>query len=436
MDTSCESSGRPTHPAGFFADESDLSERFPGHDSIDFPVAVVLPAGGSGERMGLATPKQFCTVFNRPLISYTIQAFERISWIENIVVVVAKESLHLMMDIIHKFCHKKVKVLLGGSSRHRSIFNGLQAFGEMPDGKSLRKPKVVIIHDAVRPFVEEDFLLRITIAAKEQGASGAIRPLVSTVIATTSEGYIDHSLERAKYRASEMPQGFVYDIIYQAYQQCSESDFEFGTECLHLALQYCGTNAKLIEGPPALWKVTYKKDLFAAESVIKDFLSQACVITTVCAESAALAHRFQKSLGARSMQVDVISGSFGNNQPLVSKTWNFIHITANIACLAEISRTVKTLHEAGQALLYPAVLILVHFSVLPHSSLTERMGQLGAIRHLAMEAKHRNILLYAILLNHNENAEQWEETVESASEITTALVKDRNPALAGQLLVA
>lgn len=50
-------------------------------------------------------------------------------------------------------------------------------------------------------------------------ASGAIRPLVSTVIATTSEGYLDHSLERAKYRASEMPQGFLYDIIFQAYQQ-------------------------------------------------------------------------------------------------------------------------------------------------------------------------------------------------------------------------
>lgn len=50
-------------------------------------------------------------------------------------------------------------------------------------------------------------------------AAGAIRPLVSTVIATTSEGFLDHSLERAKYRASEMPQGFTYDVIYQAYQR-------------------------------------------------------------------------------------------------------------------------------------------------------------------------------------------------------------------------
>lgn len=50
-------------------------------------------------------------------------------------------------------------------------------------------------------------------------AAGAIRPLVSTVIATTSEGFLDHSLERAKYRASETPQGFTYEVISLAYQR-------------------------------------------------------------------------------------------------------------------------------------------------------------------------------------------------------------------------
>lgn len=50
-------------------------------------------------------------------------------------------------------------------------------------------------------------------------AAGAIRPLVSTVIATTSKGFLDHSLERAKYRASETPQGFTYEVISQAYQR-------------------------------------------------------------------------------------------------------------------------------------------------------------------------------------------------------------------------
>lgn len=93
----------------------------------------------------------------------------RIPWIDSIVVVVAKESHDLMLHIIHQFHHTKVKVVEGGPTRHRSIFNGLQAFGKSAEGPVLPRPKVVIVHDAVRPFVEEDFLLKITLAAKEQG---------------------------------------------------------------------------------------------------------------------------------------------------------------------------------------------------------------------------------------------------------------------------
>ncbi|XP_018531643.1 D-ribitol-5-phosphate cytidylyltransferase isoform X2 [Lates calcarifer] len=295
---------RPAHPGIFPAGEAGQSDHQPAELSVDFPVSVVLPAGGTGERTGLQTPKQFCSFLGRPLISYTIQAFERVSWIQSIVVVVAKENLDLMTDIIQRFQHRKVRVVPGGSTRHRSICNGVLALGEQEEGERLPtdRPKVVIIHDAVRPFVEEAFLYKIAMAAKEQGAAGAIRPLVSTVIATTSEGYLDHSLERAKYRASEMPQGFTYDVIYQAYQRCTESDFEFGTECLHLALQYCGTNAKLIEGPPTLWKVTYKRDLAAAESIIKETLSRsACVITGGSAQAVTLADAFQKAAGALDM---------------------------------------------------------------------------------------------------------------------------------------
>ncbi|XP_048694247.2 D-ribitol-5-phosphate cytidylyltransferase isoform X5 [Caretta caretta] len=297
-------------------------------------VAAVLPAGGSGERLGGATPKQFCALLGRPLISYTVRALERINWISDIVVVVSLENIETMKSIIEKYGHKRITVVEGGMTRHRSIFNGLKIFPESKlSSCPLQKPEVVIIHDAVRPFVEEDTLLKVVLAAKEHGAAGAIRPLVSTVVASSADGSLDHSLERSRYRASEMPQAFLFDIIYQAYHQsllealqtlisrlhflfthplvesclssrdlqgpdsmtgggdgkkiaksalqaltnlhknlmknCTDYDLDYGTECLHLALKYCKTNAKLIEGSPDLWKVTYKWDLYAAESVIK-----------------------------------------------------------------------------------------------------------------------------------------------------------------------
>nr|XP_004560240.1 D-ribitol-5-phosphate cytidylyltransferase isoform X4 [Maylandia zebra] len=321
-------------------------------------------------------------------------------WIQSIVVAVAKENMDLMTDIIQRFKHRKVRAVPGGSTRHRSICNGVLALGE-EERPAVGRPKVVIIHDAVRPFVEEDFLCKIAMAAKEQGAAGAIRPLVSTVIATTSEGYLDHSLERAKYRASEMPQGFTYDVISQAYQRCSESDFEFGTECLHLALQYCGTNAKLIEGPPTLWKVTYKRDLAAAESIIKETLSRsACVITGGLAEAVNLADALRKAVGALDMELDIVPDLMGDNARCLLKEWNFIQVSVSHSCLSEVEAILVALEAENRALLHPVVVIWVHFSRTDELPVSERAPT--AITELASTAKHRNILIYGIQLKQSK----------------------------------
>ncbi|CAK6958989.1 D-ribitol-5-phosphate cytidylyltransferase isoform X1 [Scomber scombrus] len=431
---------RPAHPGVFPSGEAGKSERNPAERRVDFPVSVVLPAGGTGERTGLQTPKQFCSFLGRQLISYTIQAFERVSWIQTIVVVVAKENTDLMTDIIQRFQHRKVRVVPGGSTRHRSICNGVLALGSGQDeegGSTAERPKVVIIHDAVRPFVEEDFLYKIAMAAKEQGAAGAIRPLVSTVIATTSEGYLDHSLERAKYRASEMPQGFTYDVIHQAYQSCTESDFEFGTECLHLALQYCGTNAKLIEGPPTLWKVTYKRDLAAAESIIKEALSRtACVITGGSAQAVTLAEALQKAVGALEMELDAIPDLMGDNARYLVTEWNFIHVSISGSCLSEVEALLTALEAANRAILHPLVVILVHLSTSDELSISGRMAEPAAITDLASAAKLRNIFVYGVLLQQSKDTDCWERSVLRVAEITSALIRERSSALVGQLLQA
>ncbi|XP_031560531.1 D-ribitol-5-phosphate cytidylyltransferase-like [Actinia tenebrosa] len=234
-------------------------------DKVTFTVCAVLPAAGSGTRMRMETPKQFCEILDRPLISYTIEAFERVRWMKEIVVPVAEDTLEHMQQILKNFNHTKVRLTLGGNTRHKSIFSGVK---ELANHK--KPPDIVIIHDAVRPFVSEDILRKVALAANNHGAAGVTRPLVSTVIACNEEGFLDHSLERSTYRNSEMPQAFKFDVIFGAYQKCTEYDFEHGTECLHLALTYSNTRAKLVEGTDSLWKVTHKRDLFAAEATLKE----------------------------------------------------------------------------------------------------------------------------------------------------------------------
>ncbi|XP_055480271.1 D-ribitol-5-phosphate cytidylyltransferase isoform X3 [Psammomys obesus] len=370
-------SGPPGDGSAFPVDLPSGAGAQPG--GLPGTVAAVLPAGGCGERMGVRTPKQFCRLLERPLISYTLQALERVCWIKDIVVTVTGENMEAMRSILQRYGHKRISLAEAGATRHRSIFNGLKALAEdQPDCK-LTKPEVVIIHDAVRPFVEEDILLRVVIAAKEHGAAGAIRPLVSTVISPFADGCLDHSLDRAKYRASEMPQAFLFDVIYEAYQQCSDYDLEFGTECLQLALKYCHRKAKLIEGPPDLWKVTYKQDLYAAESMIKEKISQEiCVVMNT---------KEEESIGR---------------------------------LLEEVLRNELNVH-------------CLDFTLV---SLTQKLESLMWIRDLAKEVKERNILLSGLLLNSSQDEQKLQESLGQGAAIIAALVKERNSAFAGQVLVA
>ncbi|RMX48729.1 hypothetical protein pdam_00001509 [Pocillopora damicornis] len=249
-------------------------------EPVCYDVVAVLPAGGSGVRMNLRLPKQFCEIKERPLISYTLAAFESdilhcsVSWIREVVVPINVNYIKEAQQILKDFNHSKVRLVYGGSTRHRSLWNGIQAI--TADGRG--SPTVVILHDAVRPFVDEQTLRNVTMAAKKHGAAGMIRPLSSTVVAQLCDGFLDHSLDRSKFRASEMPQAFKYEVIQKAYMKCTEYDFDYGTECLHLAQKYADTNALLIDGPEFLWKVTHRKDLYSAEGVLKEKQQQVLLV--------------------------------------------------------------------------------------------------------------------------------------------------------------
>ncbi|XP_051872299.1 D-ribitol-5-phosphate cytidylyltransferase [Pristis pectinata] len=410
---------------------------------LDFSVAAVLPAGGSGERMGSATPKQFCQLLQRPLISLTLEAFERVHWIKEIVVVVSQQNFELMNAVIGQYGHSRATVVVGGLTRHQSIFNGLKAFVENEPHQSwLEKPEVVIIHDAVRPFVEEDILYRVATAAKEHGAAGAIRPLVSTVVATNPEGYLDHSLERAKYRASEMPQAFTFDVIYRAYEQCTDYDFEHGTECLHLALQYCGISAKLFDGPPDLWKVTYKRDLYAAESIVKESLSKSvCIITGMQEEPIQLGILLQEVLQLVIKQVNLLKWSLSKESHCIQAIssglhYNFIYINVNnFKILQEIVQLVEAIENVKLSALYPVAVTVVHLNNTEASSSCIQMNDFTNIKKLAKEANGKNILIYNLLINYTQSKDKVQESVKQGASIIESLIKQRSPALTGQFLV-
>uniref|UniRef100_A0A8C2YNH1 D-ribitol-5-phosphate cytidylyltransferase n=1 Tax=Chinchilla lanigera TaxID=34839 RepID=A0A8C2YNH1_CHILA len=364
----------------------------------------------------------------------------RVCWIKDIVVAVTGENIEAMKSIIQKYQHKGISLVEAGVTRHRSIFNGLKVLAGDQPGSRLSRPEVVIIHDAVRPFFEEDDLLKVVKAAKEHGAAGAVRPLVSTVISPSTEGCLDHSLERARYRASEMPQAFLFDVIYEAYQQCSDYDLDFGTECLQLALKYCGTNAKLVEGSPDLWKVTYKRDLYAAESIIKERISQEICIVVDKEEKEHIGHLLEAVLRNELNHVKVTSGvpchAGGSIQHIIEQCYSFVCVNVMTADFQNTQKLLDMLEECNLSILYPVVVFSVHFLDFEVGPLSQKMESLMWIREFAIEAKKRNILLCGLLINYSQDERKLQESLRQGAIIIATLMKERNFALVGQLLVA
>ncbi|XP_033612928.1 D-ribitol-5-phosphate cytidylyltransferase isoform X1 [Fukomys damarensis] len=366
----------------------------------------------------------------------------RVCWIKDIVVAVTGENMETMKSIIQKYQHKGISLVEAGVTRHRSILNGLKALaGDQTDSR-LSKPQVVIIHDAVRPFFEEDDLLKVVRAAREHGAAGAVRPLVSTVVSPSTEGCLDHSLERARYRASEMPQAFLFDVIYEAYQRCSDYDLEFGTECLQLALKYCHTNAKLVEGSPDLWKVTYKRDLYAAESIIKERISQEiCIVMDMKEEKEHVGHLLEAVLKNELHHVKMTSvvpchdGS-SIQHIILGQCYSFVCMNVMTTDFQNTQKLLGMLEESNLSILYPVVVVSVHFLDFELGPLSQKMESLMWIRKFAIEVKKRNILLCGLLVNYSQDEQKLQESLKQGAVIIAALIKERNSALLGQLLVA
>ncbi|CAI9721434.1 D-ribitol-5-phosphate cytidylyltransferase isoform X1 [Octopus vulgaris] len=232
---------------------------------VDFNVCVVLPAGGYGSRTGVPTPKQFWPIMGKPLIAYTLETFNRISWVQKIIVTVAEEYSESLEDLVSQHLLDKVHVAIAGATRHRSIYNGIRTLSSVCE-----ELDIILVNEAARPIVSESVIQEVALAAQKYGAAGIVRPLVSTVVAVNSDNFLKHSLDRNLYHASEMPQGFKHDIIKKAYEMCTNDDFENGSECLQLVQKYTNVNAYLIDGPSSLWKVTYRKDLYTAEGTLKE----------------------------------------------------------------------------------------------------------------------------------------------------------------------
>ena len=166
-------------------------------------IAVII-AGGSGERMGQDIPKQFLTVNEKPVIAYTMEAFERHPGIDEILVVCLAGWELILEAYVRQFAiSKAARIIAGGSCGQESIYRGLCALKEdhSPDD-------LVLIHDAIRPLVSEEIISDCIRTAQEYGSAVAAVPCAEAMLVTENQQDSGQVFDRANLKRTQTPQGF------------------------------------------------------------------------------------------------------------------------------------------------------------------------------------------------------------------------------------
>jgi len=222
---------------------------------------VVIAAAGKGNRMGTTTNKQYMLLKGAPVLSYSLEFFEKLPVVNQIVVVCARDEVdYCKEEIVKRFKFNKVAAVVpGGQERQDSVWAGLQQLGADTD--------LVAVHDGARPVLSAEVLTRLLAEAREWGA--AIPGIASrdTVKLGDRDGFVRQTLDRTSVYAIQTPQVFNYTELVTAYREAREEEF-LGTDDASLFERYIG-RVKIVPGDYNNIKITTPQDMIVAEALLR-----------------------------------------------------------------------------------------------------------------------------------------------------------------------
>ena len=223
---------------------------------------AIITAAGIGKRMNANQPKQYLELAGRPILSHTLEKFERAKSVDAIVLVCDVSSLSLVKSVIlKKYPSPKVKwVVSGGVKRQDSVHAGIKA---IPMGT-----QNICVHDGVRPFITPELIDKSFEEAENHGACIVAIPMKDTIKRVDNEGRIVETVERAGLWRAQTPQTFKYEIIETAMKQAMTEGF-YGTDEAML-VERLGHEIYILSGDEKNIKITTPEDLIIAEAIAKN----------------------------------------------------------------------------------------------------------------------------------------------------------------------
>jgi 2-C-methyl-D-erythritol 4-phosphate cytidylyltransferase len=219
-------------------------------------VCAIIAAAGQSLRME-GIDKIMVTLAGKPVLAWSIEAFQACPLIDRIVLVNSQKTLEpVQCLVVNKKWSKVAEVCIGGQRRQDSVAAGLKLLGDC---------EWVVIHDGARPLVTQELIERGLEAARETGAAVAAVPVTDTIKLAGEDRTVIETPPRQNLWAVQTPQVFRAAILKEAYRQAGGGD---ATDDSSLVEQ-TGTQVKLYQGSYDNIKITTPRDLAIAEVLMK-----------------------------------------------------------------------------------------------------------------------------------------------------------------------
>ena len=219
---------------------------------------AIIVAAGKSERMGPGTDKAFLSLVNKPIVAWSLLAFERTPEVDRIILVVRKDQLVASKAVVQMFGISKIQAIVpGGANRQDSFQAGLAACDI--------DTRYVIVHDGARPCVTSEMISEIAKAVKRSGAVTVGRKITDTVKRVEKGSLVSATEERDKLWAVQTPQAFQIKILRAAYKALGKKEV---TDDCH-AVELSGESVKILESRLPNFKITTVEDLQIAGALLK-----------------------------------------------------------------------------------------------------------------------------------------------------------------------
>jgi len=219
-------------------------------------ITAIIPAAGFGRRMGGGTAKQFLPLRGEPVLQHTVRLFSASPLIDEIVV--AAQDLETTREIVGDNA-KVTRVVQGGKERQDSVWAALETVHA--------RPRIICVHDAVRPLLPVEILEGVLRAATEHEAQVVAVPVKDTIKFVRPDGYVSGTPDRSTLWSIQTPQVFWVETMIRAFRKAKAEGF-LGTDCASL-VERLGVPVRIHPGSQENIKLTTPEDFFLAEAVLE-----------------------------------------------------------------------------------------------------------------------------------------------------------------------